>query len=280
MTAADTFERSCTHWSESGRTEMERFYEIASVDYRHLAEARDWRLWLSQKVDAIGGGRPLRILDVACGSGKFPVALNQYASVGDGTLASIDYALLDPSRFSIDEARAALAPPFSPADEFETTLQGLECPRGAFDIVWATHALYALPASEMEFGIRRLVDACAKEAFIAHAYTDAHYLKFQRIFLDAFNRTDETRYAAAEDVIEALKTIGVSFDVSEVIYENGAPGDARDIVQGYLQRCLFDDTITLDALEAVEGTRDYLANCRTQGAWRFKQRVALISIFP
>ncbi len=277
--ATDTFDRSCAHWSEHGRYEMERFYEIASVDYRHLAEARDWRSWLKEKA-AAAGARPLRLLDVACGSGKFPLALNQYAGVGDGGLESVDYALLDPSRFSIDETRAALAPPFSPSTEFETTLQALDCAKGAFDIVWATHALYAIPPAELAEGLQRLVNACAMEAFIAHAYGDAHYLEFQRHFLAAFGREDETPYASAEDVVAALETTGVAFEISDIAYENGARDAERDIVEGYLQRCVFDDSITLEEMERAEGLSAYLDDCRKDGSWRFKQRVALISIFP
>ena len=34
----DTFMRSCEHWSESSRNEMQNFYTLASVDYKHLAE--------------------------------------------------------------------------------------------------------------------------------------------------------------------------------------------------------------------------------------------------
>ena len=33
-------------------------------------------------------------------------------------------------------------------------------------------------------------------------------------------------------------------------------------------------------MEVADGLRDYLAECRQGGAWRFKQHVALISIFP
>ncbi len=258
---------------------MERFYEIASVDYRHLAEARDWRSWLKDKAGAVSGRR-LRLLDVACGSGKFPAALKRHASIGDAGLQPIDYALLDPARFSIEEARAALAPPFNPSTEFETTLQGLECPKGAFDIVWATHALYALPPAEMASGLQRFVHACAGEGFIAHAFEDAHYLKFQRLFLSAFDRVDETPFASAEDVIAGLQAIGASFAIDEITYENGAPEDERAVVEGYLQRCIFDDKVTLVEMEATEGLSAYLADCRKGGAWRFRQRVALISIFP
>ena len=73
-TPADTFERSCDHWSEAGRAEMEDFYSLASVDYKYLAEAIDWKHWLEARQKKVGG-RCLRLLDIACGSGKFPQAL-------------------------------------------------------------------------------------------------------------------------------------------------------------------------------------------------------------
>ncbi|MGY9063474.1 MAG: hypothetical protein ACKVG1_14470, partial [Rhodospirillales bacterium] len=69
--SADTFERSCDHWSEAGRREMEDFYALASVDYQHLAEAIDWKVWFETRQKEVGL-RSLQLLDVACGSGKFP----------------------------------------------------------------------------------------------------------------------------------------------------------------------------------------------------------------
>ncbi|MDP9168277.1 MAG: hypothetical protein M3O32_19770, partial [Actinomycetota bacterium] len=71
MTRPDTAQRSLDHWSEAGRLEMEAFYALATEDYRQLAAARDWDADLTgHAVD----GR-VRLLDVACGSGKFPTAL-------------------------------------------------------------------------------------------------------------------------------------------------------------------------------------------------------------
>ena len=94
MTSQDTADRSLAHWSEAGRAEMEAFYVLATADYRRLAEAADW--------PALLAGRR-SILDVACGSGKFPVALTTYA--GLPAEPSIAYDLLDPSAFSVAEAR-------------------------------------------------------------------------------------------------------------------------------------------------------------------------------
>ena len=60
----DTFQRSCEHWSEASRDEMENFYSLASIDYKYLAKAFDWRNWFeAHQVNA--GQRSLKILDVA-----------------------------------------------------------------------------------------------------------------------------------------------------------------------------------------------------------------------
>ena len=76
----DTFQRSCAHWSEAGRAEMNKFYALASVDYKHLAEAVDWKKWLEERQEIVGQ-RSLKLLDVACGSGKFPSALNKFSQL-------------------------------------------------------------------------------------------------------------------------------------------------------------------------------------------------------
>ncbi|MGB5831008.1 MAG: class I SAM-dependent methyltransferase [Thiohalocapsa sp.] len=272
---SDTFQRSCEHWSEAGRREMEDFYALASVDYRHLAQALDWKHWLKGCQER-AGERPLRLLDVACGSGKFPAALLRDADLASAPILPVDYALLDPSAFSIAEARRALAAPFEAGETFETTLQGLDCPRGAFDIVWATHALYALPAAELERGLERFMHALGGAGFIAHACADAHYLRFYRHYLDAFHGGQGVAYISAEEIVAALERMGVDAETRVISYRNGAPVAERSRVQGYLQRCVFDDSVDLDDLLAHPATGDYLANCRHDDGWWFPQRVMLI----
>lgn len=256
---------------------MEDFYALASVDYRYLAQALDWKTWLSAQQARVVG-RSLRLLDVACGSGKFPVALGRHAGVTPDAVASIDYALLDPSAFSISQARQALSAPFIADQEYQTTLQALECPRGAFDIVWATHALYALPATELKAGLERFMHALSGIGFIAHACEASHYLRFYRYFLDAFYQGQGTPYTSAEQIVAMLTHMGVTFETCEITYENGAPDTQQHQVQGYLQRCVFDDSVSLDQMLAHPTTGDYLATCRRAGEWRFSQRVMLIFI--
>lgn len=276
---ADTFQRSCEHWSEAGRREMDDFYALASVDYRHLAKALDWKAWLEAR-QITAGDRSLRLLDVACGSGKFPSALVNDGQVASASVRDIDYSLLDPSAFSITEARQALKKPFVAGQEYETTLQMLECPEHAFDIVWAVHALYAVPEADLQPALERFMHAVGGTGFIAHACEDAHYLSFYRLYLEAFQDKDRMAYTSAEQIVSTLRRMGVAYETREIAYENEALDIHRQRVQGYLQRCLFDHSIGLDEMLAHPVTGPYLANCLHNGAWAFKQRVMLLFIQP
>ena len=67
----------------------------------------EWNKWLEIHQTKVGKRR-LKLLDVACGSGKFPSALFKYSKLADAKILPIEYALLDPSSFSIKEARKVL----------------------------------------------------------------------------------------------------------------------------------------------------------------------------
>lgn len=258
---------------------MEDFYTLASVDYQYLARALDWRVWFEAQQAQVGE-RSLRLLDVACGSGKFPTALVREARLGSAAIRPVDYALLDPSAFSLAEARRALEMPFAAGREYQTTLQGLDCLRGAFDIVWATHALYALPAAELQAGLDRFMHALAGTGVIAHACEDSHYLRFYGHFLDAFHGGKGTPYTSAEQIAAMLERMGVAFKSEEIVYENRARQAECQRVEGYLQRCVFDDSVDLPRMLAHPTTGAYLEGCRREGEWRFVQRALLLFIEP
>lgn len=271
----DTFLRSCEHWSEANRKEMEAFYSLAAIDYKYLAKAFDWKKWL-ENFQADVGQRRLKLLDIACGSGKFPLALAEYANISDAKISPIEYALLDPSAFSIAEARKVLPSPFIAGIEFETTLQELSCRRKEFDIIWATHAMYAIPEDELECALGRFISAMARVGFIAHASNNSHYLRFYQHYLNGFNGGLGEPYSSAEQIIQQLSKLGVSYRIEKISYANVVPEEALSQVEGYLQRCIFDDTINLEEMQKNSVTGPYLDNCLKNGKWSFQQEVMLI----
>ena len=273
--AGDTRERSLAHWSEAGRAEMGAFYRVATLDYRELARAWDWHAFLRAR----GATRdPVRVLDVACGSGKFPTALRTYTRLGALEGAHLVLDLLDPSSFSLREARASLAPPMVGGRDFECTLQDLPAEATDYDVVWAVHALYALPAAELPAGVEAFLRALAPDGlgFVAHAARSAHYLAFYEAYLSRF-RPEGTPYTSAEAVARAFRDAGAKVDVRPLVYEQVIDDEA--VLEGFLQRCLFDSRLSLADMRRDEVLGAYLEEHRDgSGRSRFRQDVSMIFI--
>ena len=247
---------------------MQAFYALATEDYRHLAAARDWAVDLSGHAS---DGR-VRLLDVACGSGKFPTAL---LAKGLPAEPAVDVDLLDPSAFSIAEARTALAPPFVAADEHEVFLQDFT--GTGYDLAWATHALYALPPADLAAGVAKMVGALRPSGFgvVAQASSVSHYLVFYEAYRADF-APDATPYTDAEGVADALRAAGADIEVDVLRYRTGTSD--RKVVEGFLQRCAFDDAVSHEKMENSETLGTYLAGCRgPDGAYEFQHEAHLIT---
>jgi len=276
---ADTFARSCDHWSDAGRDEMESFYELARVDYRYLAEAYDWAgafRSIASRKHAARDNRA-RLIDVACGSGKFPQALLSYAEVPHGDDFRFDYDLLDPSAFSLREAKQVLADPFYAGAEFCCTLQDWEEEPGEYDIAWATHALYCVPAEELEAGLTRMCSALAEDGvgFVAQGLRDGHYVGFYDHYLESGVGQEGAPYSDGAQVEAALKKLGMQVRTRVLEYTTVVPAARTELLEAYLQRCAFDDTVSLTEMLQREPLASYLTACRDlhTGDYHFPQRV-------
>jgi SAM-dependent methyltransferase len=275
----DTADRSLQHWSEAGRRTMDAFYALATQDYRELVAAHDWGAELRDRAR----GSELRLLDVACGSGKFPSALLAAGladQVGD---LRVEVDLLDPSAFSIAEARTVLRSPFVAADELEIGLEELDVGRVPYDVAWATHALYALPPSLLADGLARMHAVLRPGGLgvVAQATSTSHYLTVYEAYR-ASHAPDATPYTTAEQVADGLRDAGADVRVQDVRYRT-TTGDPV-VAEGFLQRCLFDDGITMEAMTAAgpngEELAAYLAGCRDGDTWVFDHHVHLITWQP
>jgi SAM-dependent methyltransferase len=262
---------------------MDAFYALARRDYERLARGFvDHAVWLRRVAD---GRRVITLLDVACGSGKFPEALQDFGGVGvlSGELR-IDYDLLDPSPFSLLEAALALRSPFVAAARHETVVEDLDDAVGPFDVVWATHALYSLTPGAVRAAARRMLAALAPGGalLIAQGSREGHYLRFYRDFLEDFRGGQGTLYAASEDLAEALRACGADPRAVRLSYDHTTALENAVTVEGYLQRCVFDDSASLGEMMAAQHLGPYLRDCRdeAQGVWRFHQEVDVLLVGP
>jgi hypothetical protein len=188
---------------------------------------------------------------------------------------------LDPSEFSIQEARGHLAAPFLPAREHRCVLQDLDSPETPHAVVWATHALYCVPPAELPTAIERMLAAVDPRGlgFVAHASQHSHYLRFQQLHVEHRRDGQVEPFSSGEQVIQALRAHPLASRALSwtIDYEGVLDIADHQTAERYLQRCLFDETLTLNQMLADPVMGPYLDACRddARGVWRFPQRTWL-----
>ncbi|MDG1958126.1 MAG: class I SAM-dependent methyltransferase [Candidatus Binatia bacterium] len=279
-TDADTFDRSCAHWSADGREGMDNFYTYATVDYRHLAGLIDWSALLASLSEQTGG---LQLADLACGSGKFPTALLEHTTLpelmsAEGRSTQVLYDLLDPSTFAIEEAAAVLKSPFLERDRYCCRLQDWQPKPSTYDLCWATHALYCVPAAEMGECMAILKGAMKPGGIgvVAQSNRSGHYIRFYEHFLESIHGGNGTRFSAAEDVAEAAENSRFERQIRTLNYETAIDENDHQALESYLQRCAFDDSISLHEMMNSGSLGQYLKNAKSRGAYRFQQSVDVV----
>jgi hypothetical protein len=112
--------------------------------------------------------------------------------------------------------------------------------------------------------------------FIAHASAQSHYLQFFQHYLSGFKEDVGEPYTNSEQIISMLTDMGIATEIKEINYTNVAPQTNERQVERYLQRCLFDDTISFREMLTNPITGPYLETCRRNNTWQFPQRVTMI----
>jgi len=82
-----------TRYYQQGTLEKDLWFQVAERDYTELIQAFDFDTFFSSF------DTPITLLDVGCGTGKFPTMLCPHIS----DRLHIQYDYLDPSQHSLDE---------------------------------------------------------------------------------------------------------------------------------------------------------------------------------
>jgi hypothetical protein len=173
-----------------------------------------------------------------------------------------------------------LRPPFRAAAELRIGLEELDTARAPYDVAWAIHALYAVPPTRLADGLRRMHAVLRPGGFgaVAHATAASHYLAVQTAYR-AGHAPEVTPFTTAEQVVDGLAAAGADVTVQTVRYRTGT--DDPTVAEGFLQRCLFDDTLTLATMTSPGPHGDelvrYLGTCRDGERWRFDHEVQLVT---
>lgn len=261
-------------------------------DYWQLAQRFDWSsTFLSQYQQAKGSS--LRLLDVACGTGRWLEAFRHYIQLDEG-IKDIAYDCLDPSASSIWRASQKIHPPFKQGTQYVNTIQAAKLESNSYDLLWSMHGFYMVPPQNLAVVLKKCVNSLNDTGvgFIALATRKSFYVDFYEQYLQIFKEGKGERFTAAEDITESLRECGIQHQVHRIFYEEAIKTEDSEGLEHYIKNeatinCFNKDkeveplsaskNITLEELLSNPKMKAYLKSLIRNSVYYFPEEILLIS---
>ena len=257
-------------------------------DFCQLATNFHWFDLLSKKTDS----KPLRILDVACGTGRWLQALQHYVKFGNDN-ATIIYDLLEPNQTAIRRATENLQHPFQLGQQYINKIQEAELEQNTYDLLWSMHGFYIIPSQELALVLRKIMGLLKTTGvgLIALATRQSFYVDFYEQYLSNFHEGKGVRFTSAEDVVENLSVCGIQHHVHRIFYEEPINVDDHAALEHYIkneatinsfnkdentEQLSESENIFLDELLTLPKMEQYLNSFIKNSTYYFPQEIWLI----
>lgn len=261
-------------------------------DYWQLAQRFDWSSTFFSKYHQ-GESNSLKLLDVACGTGRWLQAFNQYIQL-DESIKNITYDFLDPCKTSIDQASQKIHAPLQRGTQYISTAQAAQLESNSYDLLWSMHGFYMIPTQDLPSVLQKLTNSLNDTGvgFIALATRKSFYVDFYEQYLQIFKEGKGVRFTSAEDVLEALSVSGIEHQVHRVFYEEAIKADDHAGLEHYIKNeatinCFNRDqeveplsaskNITLEELLSNPKMDRYLKSLLRNSVYYFPEEILLIS---
>ncbi len=260
-----------TEYYQEGTLEKDLWFQVATRDYTELLSSFNFHTFFSSYPS------PIDLLDVGCGTGKFPSML--CAQLPENIQVHYDY--LDPSQHCLDELKQSLKIPFLPRTALNTTLETLEqsaCPPDGYQVIWCLQSLYCVQFDALRTIMKKLqalLNPSDGIGLIYLASSDAFYHRLYNLYNEAYFSAIRQPYITAQDVTKILEALNITYHVRKLSFSHTIEASEEKVLGNYLNQCVFDAQ-AWDKFQCNSTLKEFLESFRSEEEYRFPQQVWLI----
>lgn len=271
MTTLNSTERAVAFYAEDV-LDLKRWFQVADTDYLTLLEVLNLETLFSTKFEH------LRLLDVGCGTGRFPELVRTKLSA---TSPIIEFDFLDPSAYCLQMMRESLMPPYKACLALNIGVESLtqwgEDINFRYDIVWAIHSLYFFEEKKIPDVIQTLYGLLKPETGVGFIYIAARDSFYMKIF-DAYNNvfpTKVTPYLTAEQFASVFDKESLSYCEKRLHFYHEINKKDSHLMEKYLHKCVLDESQPLETWRQQPALHDLIDSYQEGEFYRFPQTLVL-----
>lgn len=227
--------------------DLESWFKVTLIEYLTLIQQFDFRkLFLELSANS---SNSLNLLDIGCGTAKFPSLL--HGSVEPGIAINAD--LVDVSDYCLVEAAKVYNKlnGFRSRSLYNCSVEniGKIVPSTLkYDVIWAVHSLYNLNLGQLHKLLPELQELLAPRGkfLIYQLAQNSCYTEIYQHYLSHFpDAHSQTNYLTAEMIEGALDFLKIKHAVKVINLNHRVACDDERVLENYLKKCVLDNRINV-----------------------------------